>query len=278
MRLTVEAFAQQLKRIRRVVDHLGHHLDEDTTLSQLSELACLSPSRLERLYVTKLGETPFTTLRRLRLKRALAQIRQGQLALTDIGYAAGYASQSAFTRAFVRQFGYAPSRLPLITPADPRPIPLRLETLPEREVFQLDYSGIYRDSGREVDLMMGQLSVAGAKHWRTWRILDADRPLHAKPDDQVSVHYFVPAAGQPHIVRNVDRVVHGGALYAVCETLEMQRPRVLNNLIEQIRDELAHQYTGGRILRREITVNGYTAPQERRTAYYVPVAALRSKR
>lgn len=116
MRLTVEGFALKIARIRRVLDYLGTHLDEDVSLQQLADVACLSASQLERLYAAKVGEPPMATLRRLRLKRAYEQIRNahfsGERSLMEVAMEAGYASHPAFTRAFTRQFGHAPSRFP----------------------------------------------------------------------------------------------------------------------------------------------------------------------
>ena len=278
MRLTVEGFALQSARVRRVLDYIGTHLDEDVSLSRLADLACLSASQLERLYASKVHETPMATLRRLRLKRAHEQIRRGDISLMDAAMAASYGSQAAFTRAFVRQFGYAPSRLPTFA-APPEPPPqLRLEVLQEREVFQLTYSGRHREHRRDIGHLVGSLAVGGAKQWRNWAILDRDHPLSAEADTQVGLTHFVPAAGHPHDIRGVDRIVQPGGLYAVHEALTSQQPRHLCALAEKIRGELGHQLVdgafGGRILSREINVGGYTAPQERRIALYIPVAPM----
>jgi AraC-like DNA-binding protein len=280
MRLTVEGFALQLSRVQRVISYIGSHLDEDVSLQELANQACLSPSQLERLYFTKIGETPMATLRRLRLKRAHEEIRERGVALIDAGHAANYASQAAFTRAFVRQFGYPPSRIPSLIHSLERPPQLRLELLPAREVFQLPFAGRFADRRAEVGTLMGRLSVSGAKRWRTWHALDRDAPLLSTPDTRVEISWFVPANGQPHTVRGVDRVTREGGLFAVHEALVWQQPTVLMTLAERIRAELGCQITLGldnrRALIREINVGGYTAPQERRTSLYIPVAPLGS--
>lgn len=286
MRLTVQSFALQSARVRAVLDYIGAHLDEDIRLSRLADLACLSPSQLERLYWSKVRETPMATLRRLRLKRAHEQIRQGGSALIDAALAASYNSHAAFTRAFVRQFGYAPSQLPRIGKPLETPPTLRLETLPTRKVYQITYNGRHRDHRREVGQLVGSLAVGGAKHWRNWAVLDRDQPLSARPHSQVQLSHFVPAAGQPDDIRGVDHVTHMGGLYAVHEALAHDQPRHLCALLERIREELGCQFAdapfggqaGGRILLRELKVGGYTAPQERRTALYIPVVPIGKSR
>lgn len=278
MRLTVEGFALQLSRVKRVISYIGTHLDEDIRLDQLAELACLSSSQLERLYCTKIGETPIATLRRLRLKRAHEEIRQRGVSLLDAGQAANYASHAAFTHAFVRQFGYPPSRIPSFDRGLERSAQLRLETMPAREVLQLSYAGPSSERYAEIGTLMGRLAVSGAKRWRTWAALDRDAPLSATPETRVEIAHFVPANGQPNEVRGVDRVVRDGGLYAVHEALVSQQPKQLTTLGERIRAELGCQITLGlddrRALLREINVGGYTAPQERRTSIYIPVAPL----
>jgi AraC family transcriptional regulator len=245
MRLTVEGFALQSARIRRVLDYLGTHLDDDVPLSRLADLACLSPSQLERLYVSKLKETPMATLRRLRLKRAHEQIRQDGSSLMDAAFGASYASHAAFTRAFVRQFGYAPSRLPLFAAPQEAPPKLRLEFLDTREVFQIPYSGIYHEHHREVGHLVGNMAVGGAKRWRKWSMLDRDNPLSPSATTRVEMTHFIPATNQPDSIRNVDRVIQPAGLYAVHEDLSMRQPRQLCALAEKIRVELGCRIVEG---------------------------------
>lgn len=277
MRLTVEAFLLQSTRVSAVLDHIGQCLDEDVSLKQLAEIACLSPSQLDRIYRRKVCETPLETLRRLRLQRALAQVRSGRESLTQIGLAAGYGSLAAFTHAFVRQFGCAPSQIPARLSGDPLPDRLQLVELPEREVLQLPYAGSSSERRRGAGILSGGLAVAGARRWRNWQVLDRDRPLVARGQDHVEIVHFVPAEGQPQEVRGIDRRVQAATRYAEFETYAATCPKTLSGLAERIREELGCQLTDARILRREINVSAYTAPQERRIALYLPVAPLRQR-
>ncbi|GAA5162438.1 AraC family transcriptional regulator [Viridibacterium curvum] len=280
MRVTVESFVRQMNSVRRVTDYIGQHIDEDFTLARLADVACLSTSQTDRLYQRKTGETPFTTLRRLRLKRAVEQMRNSNLSLQDIGLAAGYGSQAAFTHAFVRQFGCSPTiaRHQPGRAAIARPTTLRLVVLEDQPIMRIPHSGVLSQAWPGVHRMMGELSVAGATRWRTWQTLDLDRPFNATAFDRVDMQFFVPANGQPHGVRNVDHIILPGGLYAMYDCLEIERPRSLQFLLERIERELLCGYTGKHILRREITCNGYTAPQERRIALYVPVYPLHDAR
>ena len=278
MRMTVELFALQSRRVRSVIEYVGTHLDEDIPLTHLADLACLSPSQLERLYRSKVGETPLVTLRRLRLARALEQIRSGQGALQDIGLAAGYGSAAAFCHAFVRRFGFAPSQVGAHSPrARPLP-PLSLEYLPERPVWQMNYRGQAREQHTGAAPLVGNLAVAGVAHWRNWLALDRDCPLGSGPERRVEVQHFVPALGLSQQVAQVDRVVHPAGLYAVWHTLTSPRAASLPGVLEEVRARFACIWRQeARVLLREITVSGYTAPQERRFALYLPVAVLKRR-
>lgn len=275
MRMTVERFVVQSTRIRRVIDYIGTHLDEDIRLDRLADMACLSSSQLERLYRSKVGETPITTVRRLRLKRAWQQLDVGAGTIQDIGLAAGYGSGAAFTHAFGRQFGLRPSQAPS-GGGSPMIPDLHLEHVAEREVYQKTYHGIGSKGLQEAGLLAGNLAVAGARHWRTWTILDRDHPFNQFGNHAVEISYFVPAAGQPAQVKHLDKVVHSGGLYVVWHTLGIPSQKRFPSVIEQIRQRFNCYWRDDRhLFLREITVSGYTAPQERQYAIYIPVVPCR---
>lgn len=278
MRMTVELFSLQSRRVRSVIEYVGTHLDEDIPLVRLADLACLSPSQLERLYRKKVGETPLATLRRLRLTRAMEQIRSGQGDLQDVGLAAGYGSGAAFTHAFVRQFGFAPSQVPARALHAPPLPPLRLELLPERPAYAMNYQGCAREQHMAAAPLVGNLAIAGVPRWRNWITLDRDCPLGSAPERIVSVQHFVPALGLAQLVAQVDRVVQPGALYAVWHTQRFPRAAMLPGVLEEVRARLGCVLRDdARMLLREITVSGYTAPQERRFALYIPVALIKRR-
>lgn len=278
MRMSVELFVLQSRRVRGVIEYVGTHLDEDIPLARLADLACLSPSQLERLYRSKVGETPLSTLRRLRLQRALDQLRGGRGNLQDVGLAAGYASGAAFTHAFVRQFGFAPSQVPARAPHAPPLPPLYLEWLPEQPAYAMNYQGCARDLHRGAAPLVGNLAVAGVRRWRNWITLDRDCPLGFAPERRVVVQHFVPALGLNQEVAQIDRIALPGGLYAVRHTLGFPRAAMLPGLLEEARARFdCSLREDARLLLREITVSAYTAPQERRFALYLPVAARKRR-
>lgn len=272
MRMTIDLFALQTTRIRKVMSHLDAQLDDEHSLQQLADLACMSASALVRLYVRKIGEPPLHTLRRLRLKRAYEQIVAGRTNLYGIALDAGYSSQAAFSRAFTRQFGFPPSATPSAPPTWRIATPMRVEYVPDVEVLQTRYTGEARDQWSQARLLSGSLAISGATRWRNWSLLDRDRLWCPSQNAHIDVTHFVPAAGQPDSVPNVTRQTMRGGLYAIQPLYESELPRTLAPLHNEIRERFGCVLREAPVLLRELTVGTYTAPRERRIALYIPIA------
>ncbi|MEP9362397.1 AraC family transcriptional regulator [Nocardioides sp. CN2-186] len=94
----------------RFVDHLAEALD-DHELTADARAARLHFSRyhLDRVIRSIAGEPPDALRRRLLLERAAYRMITTSASLIDIAADAGYGSHEAFTRAFTRAYGVAPS-------------------------------------------------------------------------------------------------------------------------------------------------------------------------
>lgn len=95
--------------VRRVAEHVAHHLDEALDLERLAKLAALSPFHFHRIFRGMVGETPLELHRRLRLERAAWRLLNEETSVTTIALAAGYDTHEAFTRAFNTYYGCSPS-------------------------------------------------------------------------------------------------------------------------------------------------------------------------
>jgi AraC family transcriptional regulator len=92
------------------VDLLARHLDDhDATGEDLAARAYLSRFHFDRLVRAAAGETPGRFRRRVLLERAAYRLATGDAGVLDIAVEAGYSSNEAFTRAFQRAYGSAPS-------------------------------------------------------------------------------------------------------------------------------------------------------------------------
>lgn len=97
------------RRIQRVIQYMGEHLDRDLDLASLAEVAHLSPYHFHRIYAGMTGETAAESLRRLRLHRAAGALIGSKVPVIAIAKAAGYGSVAAFTRAFQSAYGTPPA-------------------------------------------------------------------------------------------------------------------------------------------------------------------------
>lgn len=97
-------------RLRDLIDLVLASLDEPAVDGRaLAQRANFSRDHLDRLLAAATGESPVALRRRLLLERAAWQLRAGSVSASDVAEAAGYGSLAAFSRAFHREHGMAPS-------------------------------------------------------------------------------------------------------------------------------------------------------------------------
>jgi AraC-like DNA-binding protein len=95
-------------RLRSLIDVLVRSLDEPANGEDLARRAYLSRFHFDRLVTAALHETPAAFRRRLLLERAAWHLLRGT-SVTEAAFDAGYSATEAFTRAFRRALGSAPS-------------------------------------------------------------------------------------------------------------------------------------------------------------------------
>ena len=93
------------RRINRIVEYLNEQVEATHSLQGLAEVAQISPFHFHRVYRAVTGETPFGTIRRLRIARALVLLRDTDRPVTEIAFDVGYESSQAFSKGFRRLTG-----------------------------------------------------------------------------------------------------------------------------------------------------------------------------
>lgn len=101
------------RQAARAVIGLIEQPEKAWTLDDLADLAGASRATLVRLFQKTAGMAPLEFLTDLRLNLARNKLVAGQETMAEIAAAIGYQSESAFSRAFSRHFGMAPSALRL---------------------------------------------------------------------------------------------------------------------------------------------------------------------
>ena len=80
------------------------------TVESLAEQCCMSRSKFASVFHEVVGEPPLTYLQQHRLRLASQLLRDSNLSVQQIAHRVGYASDTAFSQVFKRQFELAPKQ------------------------------------------------------------------------------------------------------------------------------------------------------------------------
>jgi AraC family transcriptional regulator len=144
------------RRVGRAIQYLEQHLDEDLSLPELADAASFSPFHFHRIFRALTGEGVAEHVRRLRLERAAARLRNSSRSILEIALESGYQAHESFTRAFEAAFRISPShyraqRTSLtrpIAPIDPPAAAARMEQIGPLNLIRCRHVGPYGDVGQ----------------------------------------------------------------------------------------------------------------------------------
>ena len=100
---------EDLPLVAKVRAYIDAHLFEDVSVGVLCERFGASESTLLRTFRREIGTTPADYTRGRRLDEARLLLEGGSYSASEVAVHVGYASLPAFTVAFTRKFGHAPS-------------------------------------------------------------------------------------------------------------------------------------------------------------------------
>lgn len=97
--------------VERVTAAIDEHMhDPDFTVGRLAEEVALSPRQLTRRLKDATGQTPGAFLRLYRLEWAKRRLKGGATTVSEVAYAVGFRSPSAFSQSYQGAFGQPPSQ------------------------------------------------------------------------------------------------------------------------------------------------------------------------
>jgi AraC family transcriptional regulator len=97
-------------RMRRVLDHIDLHLDDQLDLETLSRVAAFSKFHFHRQFAATFELSVHRYVQLARMKRASQRLANSDAqSVTDIAMDAGYDAPDAFARAFRQRLGQSPS-------------------------------------------------------------------------------------------------------------------------------------------------------------------------
>lgn len=144
------------QRVGRAVQHIERHLDDELSLAELAEIGNFSPCHFHRVFRALTGEGVAEQVRRLRLERAAARLRNTSRSVLEIALEAGYQAHESFTRAFEAAFHTPPSHYraersflaPPVVCSERPEVAARMERIGPLDVIRLRHVGPYGDVGQ----------------------------------------------------------------------------------------------------------------------------------
>src|ERR1700744_106803 len=95
-------------RLSRVLDYIEEYLESDLSVTDLAEVACLSPYHFGKMFKRSMEQSVHQYVIARRIERAKTLLIPQTLSLAEIALAVGFRDQSQFTVAFRRQTGITP--------------------------------------------------------------------------------------------------------------------------------------------------------------------------
>ena len=98
-----------LVRLRRARDRMDRDYAQPLDVTTLAATALMSPGHFSRSFRAAFGQTPYHYLMTRRIERAKALLRRGDVPVTQVCYAVGFASPGSFSSRFTELAGVSPS-------------------------------------------------------------------------------------------------------------------------------------------------------------------------
>jgi AraC-like DNA-binding protein len=97
------------RQIKTAADRLCANADKPVAIPQVAASVGMSVTSFHRHFKTITGYSPLAFQRQVRLLAARRRLSAGGISISQVAYAAGYASPSQFSREYKYLFGVAPS-------------------------------------------------------------------------------------------------------------------------------------------------------------------------
>ncbi len=96
-------------RIDRVIEVIQHDLSHTSSIQELAQHACLSPTQFKKVFKQSMAMTTQQYVTRLRMEKAKALLAHTDLPIRIVAEQVGYTDLSAFSRRFSEFFGLSPT-------------------------------------------------------------------------------------------------------------------------------------------------------------------------
>ena len=95
--------------MERVISLIDSNMQsEEFNVTKLCSLLCMDQKQLYRKLKQLTGETPVSFIRKQRMERAAALLKQERFTVSEVMYQVGFSSASYFSKSFIKEFGVSP--------------------------------------------------------------------------------------------------------------------------------------------------------------------------
>jgi transcriptional regulator GlxA family with amidase domain len=98
-------------RIQAVLGYAKRNLEKRLSLTDLADVACLSPRQFSRLFRDETGEAPAKAIELLRVESARLMMEAGRFSAEEIARKSGFGNRDRMRRSFLRAFGQPPQAI-----------------------------------------------------------------------------------------------------------------------------------------------------------------------
>ena len=98
------------KRLDKLTDYINQHYQEEISLRDLANVACLSESQLVRVFRREFGITPWGYVTELRFAEARRLLSQTRLSVAEIANECGFRDGNYMTHFFRKRYGMSPTQ------------------------------------------------------------------------------------------------------------------------------------------------------------------------
>lgn len=257
---------------------------DDVTVDDLIAYSGFSYFHFHRLFVAYVGESLAHYLKRIRLERAVHDLNYKQIPVTEVALNAGYATPSAFNKAFRAFFGVNPTEYKKQKP-HPKEYtmiePVRIETLKPFDVYCARHVGDYNQLGEAWERLMAfayPLKINAKKNLlgpEAWMIgIGYDNP-DVTPTEKLRSDACISADDDVEPGTGIDRKTIAGGRYAVFlhkgayDKLPDVYRSIFNYWVKEYDAELRDEPVFERYLNRDPR---RTKPENLKTEIYLPIA------
>jgi AraC family transcriptional regulator len=96
--------------LKRIIEHINEHLQDELSLVELSRIAKLSPHHFATAFKVSTGISPHRYVIERRINRARDLLLRKEKTISEIAVAVGFSSQSHLTVNFRRKMGVTPRK------------------------------------------------------------------------------------------------------------------------------------------------------------------------